>query len=147
MEAACLWLRSARADLEDARLLAEAGRWYRVAFLAQQAVEKALKALHLLVLRREPPHTHHLPMLYRGLVEAGFRLPEELEDALYTLTKYYTVTRYPDAAGGPPEEAVGRREALDALRKAERIVGLVEDAAREAGVCAGEAAEGGATGG
>ncbi len=89
-----LWLRAAWEDLEDAELMLERGHWFRAAFFAQQAVEKALKALYPLLAGAEPPRLHSVTKLYRGLRERGFQLPGELEDKLYMLNKYYAVTRY-----------------------------------------------------
>jgi len=122
-----LWLRAALEDIEDAGLFLEEGRWFRVAFFAQQAVEKALRALYPVVALAEPPRSHTVTELYRGLVERGFRLPGELEEKLYVLNKYYTVTRYPDAANGLPSESVDREEALRALDIARRVLRHVEE--------------------
>ena len=123
---ALLWLEAAREDLEDADDAMARGRWFRAAFYAQQAAEKALKALYYIVLRREPPKTHSISELYRPLREAGFRLPGEADASIYVLNKYYTVTRYPDAANGLPSESVDRAEAERALR----IARLVYEEAR-----------------
>ena len=128
-----LWLRAAEEDLYDARDALERGRWFRAAFFAQQAVEKALKALFFVVRREEPPRLHSVTDLYRMLREAGFRLPAELEEQLYILNKYYTVTRYPDAANGLPSESVDRIEAERAVRIAERVVGYARRVVEEAG--------------
>ncbi|BEP16922.1 HEPN domain-containing protein [Pyrofollis japonicus] len=138
-----LWLQAAREDIEDAELMLEEGRWFRVAFFAQQAVEKALKALYPIVALSEPPRTHSVTELYRGLVRAGFRLPRELEDKLYIFNKYYTVTRYPDAANGLPSESVDKEEAERALALAKRILGFIEEFIRKA---EGQAAGGGSEG-
>ncbi len=130
---ALLWLSAAEDDLVDARDALRRRRWFRAAFFAQQAVEKALKALFFVVRREEPPRIHTVTELYRMLAEAGFRLPRELEEQLYILNKYYTVTRYPDAAGGPPREAVDRLEAERAVRLAERVVEYARRYLEEAG--------------
>jgi len=137
---ALLWLRSAYEDIEDAELMLEEGRWFRVAFFSQQAVEKALKALYLVVALTEPPRTHSVTELYRGLVRAGFRLPSELEEKLYILNKYYTVTRYPDAANGLPSESVDKEEAVRALEIAKRVLRCVKELVGEE---AGQATRGG----
>jgi len=129
---ALLWLRAAWEDLEDAELMLEEGRWFRAAFFAQQAAEKALKALYPLVAGTEPPRMHSVTELYRGLREHGFRLPEELAEKLPALNKYYTVTRYPDAANGLPSESVDREEAERAVGVARRLLRLVEEAVRGA---------------
>ena len=117
-----LWLEAAKEDLEDAEYAIERGRWFRVAFFSQQAVEKALKALYPLIHRKEPPKIHTVTELYQELREAGFRLPSDLERSLYILNKYYTVTRYPDAANGPPSESVDEEEAMRAYTIARRVV-------------------------
>jgi len=127
-----LWLRSAEEDYSDAELLYGSGRYFRTAFFAQQAVEKALKALFLALAREDPPKMHTVTELYRLLREkTGFRLPEEIEEQLFFLNKFYTVTRYPDAAGGLPSESVDRLEAERALKIAK---GVIDHARR----CAGE---------
>ena len=126
-----LWLEAAREDLEDAEIAIERRRWFRAAFFAQQAVEKALKALYPLVLRREPPKIHTVTELYKELRRGGFKLPPRLEEALYVFNKYYTVTRYPDAANGPPSESVDREEALRAYRLAVEVVRAVETTVEE----------------
>ena len=121
-----LWVRAGREDLADAEDALNRGRWFRAAFFAQQAVEKALKALFFVVRREEPPRIRTVTELYAMLKEAGFALPPELEQQLYILNKYYTVTRYPDAANGLPSESVDRVEAERAYKLAEEVVKYVE---------------------
>ncbi len=106
-------------------------RWFRTAFYAQQAVEKALKALFFIVRREEPSHLYVVTELYSMLREAGFTLPRELEEQIYILNKYYTVTRYPDAANGLPSESVDRVEAERALSLAREVVSHAEKYAGE----------------
>jgi len=60
------------------------------------------------------------------LRESGFALPLELEERLHILNKYYTVTRYPDAANGLPSESVDRIEAERAYSLARRVLEHVE---------------------
>jgi HEPN domain-containing protein len=128
-----LWIDAAKEDLFDADDAMRRGRWFRAAFLSQQAVEKALKALFFYVRREEPPHMHTVTELYRLLKEAGFTLPPDLEGQLYILNKYYTITRYPDAANGLPSEAVDKVEAERAYSLAVKVVGVVEDHAARSG--------------
>ncbi len=124
---ALLWLRAAREDLEDAVDALERRRWFRAAFFSHQAVEKALKALFFIVRREEPPRMHTITELYAMLSDAGFSLPRDLEAQLYMLNKYYTVTRYPDAANGLPSESVDEVEARRAYSVARRVVDHVEE--------------------
>ncbi len=122
-----LWLKTAEEDLVDAEDALRRGRWFRAAFFAQQAVEKALKALFFIVRREEPPRTHSITDLYLLLKEAGFSLPEDLEQQICVLSKYYTVTRYPDAANGLPSESVDKIEAERALEIARKVVNYVRE--------------------
>lgn len=115
-----LWIRSAEDDVFDAKLSYNHKRYFRTAFFAQQAVEKVLKAMFFVLKKEEPPKLHTVTELYRMLEE--FRLPEELEEQLYILNKYYTVSRYPNAANGLPSESVDRVEAERALRIAEEVL-------------------------
>ena len=45
-----------------------------------------------------------------------------MEEQIYVLNKYYTVTRYPDAANGLPSHSVDREEAERAVKIAARVV-------------------------
>ncbi len=59
--------------------------------------------------------------------EEVFSLPEDLESSIYVLNKYYTVTRYPDAANGLPSESVDEEEAVRAIRIAEEVIEYVKN--------------------
>ena len=126
-----LWLKAAEEDLADAEDMLKRGRYFRAAFFAHQAVEKVLKALFFTVRREEPPHIRTVTELYMLLNEKGFELPEEIEAEIYILNKYYTVTRYPDAANGLPSESVDRVEAERAVNLAEKVVEYVRNYLRE----------------
>lgn len=128
---AWLWLESAKEDLFDARDALSRGRFFRSAFFAQQAVEKALEALFFVVRKEHPPQIHTVTELYHKLQEAGYTLPTDLENQLYILNKYYTVTRVPDAANGLPSESVDGVEAERAYKLAEKVVENAEATARE----------------
>jgi HEPN domain-containing protein len=121
-----LWVRDGREDLADAENALSKGRWLRAAFFAQQAVEKALKALFFVVRREELPRIRTVTELYAMLRESSFALPPELEQQLYILNKYYTVTRYPDAANGLPSESVDRVEAERAYKLTKEVVEYIE---------------------
>ncbi|MBO8182129.1 MAG: HEPN domain-containing protein [Archaeoglobus sp.] len=117
-----LWLKSAEEDIYDAEFFLENSRFFRTAFFSQQGVEKALKALFFIVKRQEPPKLHTVTELYFELKKNGFNLPEKLEKELFVLNKYYTVSRYPDAANGLPSESVDEEEARRALRIAKEVL-------------------------
>jgi len=112
-----LWLQALE-DLKTAEILLKAGRYYASVFFAQQAAEKALKALYTHLRGELPPLTHNLLELLRRL---GVNR-EDLIDAAADLTPEYIVTRYPNAAGGIPAELYNERSAREHLEKARLIV-------------------------
>jgi len=126
-----LWLDAAEDDIIDAEDGLRRERWFRSAFYAQQAVEKALKALFFVVRKEDPPKIHTITELYLLLNEGGFKLPKELEDQIYIFNKYYTITRYPDAANGLPRDSVDRIEAERAVRLAKEVLKYVRSWIRE----------------
>lgn len=114
------WMRRARSDLvlagltEDERIAPEI-----LVFHAQQAVEKALKAL--LVQRQiEYPYTHAIGPLLNLCRTAGFEGTEALGDAAI-LTRYAVATRYPGE-----EDPVSRQEAREAAELANRVLAWAE---------------------
>ncbi|WP_148682735.1 HEPN domain-containing protein [Pyrobaculum ferrireducens] len=131
---AAYWIREAWYDYCTARLLFEARRWSAAAFHCHQAVEKALKSLYLVALRREPPKTYVLTELYRELRRGrGVELSPSLEEGVAELNKFYIVSRYPDAAAGQPYEVVTRRDAERSLETAGEVLTLVEGVLRSLG--------------
>jgi len=86
------WWAYAERDLDTAQALLEAERWEAVSFFAQQAVEKALKALLVQRGEKSPPRIHDLVILGRRV-----GAPSTLEPDLNELTRAYVLTRYPDA--------------------------------------------------
>jgi HEPN domain-containing protein len=110
------WLLHAGSDLNLARL----GRQgdvlpEQVCFHAQQAVEKALKAV-LIYSCVDFPFTHDLEELLDTLSEAGISVPTELEE-IGALTPYAVETRYPGYWG-----EITSTDVNDALEAAERTL-------------------------
>jgi HEPN domain-containing protein len=62
MKIVCEWMKKAHKDLKAARILQQEGLYEEVAFHAQQAAEKALKAL-LIANGVRPPKTHSIEQL------------------------------------------------------------------------------------
>ncbi len=86
------------------------------AFVAQQAVEKHLKATWMLRKREAPPRTHSLTELGDGL-----SAPAEVRKHLVYLNPDYTTARYPDAANGVPYEVYDRATAEAKVAAAEEV--------------------------
>lgn len=124
-------LRKAADDLYVARRLAsdaDAPAWI-LGFHAQQAVEKALKAV-LSLHRVEYPRTHNLVMLLELLRHAAISPPPD-GDELARLIPFGVIARY-EAALGAAEIDIDRPWVVDVARRttrwAEEVVSMDEDA-------------------
>src|SRR6185295_3207539 len=94
------WLRQARDDLDHARLSARQAHLEWAAFAAQQAAEKACKALHLAL--GSDAWGHDLMALLAAL-PAAQRPHPDLVDRAKGLDKHYLPSRYPTGfAQGTP---------------------------------------------
>jgi HEPN domain-containing protein len=114
------WLDRARSDLAFARLPLPEGAYYEdLCFHAQQAAEKALKAVyqhHNWTFR----YTHDLEELVTGLKRNGLAVPFEVEDAA-VLTSFAWETRYPSLG-----EPVTAEEYREAIQHADAVVAWAE---------------------
>ena len=114
------WLNRARSNLIGARA-AVPGRYLEdLCFDAQQAAEKAIKAV---MIRRgiEFPYVHDLERLLRELQEFGEEVPEALWAAA-RLSRFASADRYPGAAPEPTDE-----EYREYLGVAEAVVRWAEE--------------------
>ncbi|MFM7464265.1 MAG: HEPN domain-containing protein [Cyanobium sp.] len=122
------WLHQARADLALAEVSAASGHHEWACFACHQAVEKALKALHLH--HGQQAWGHGLGRCFRDL-PSSVRLAlsqgvSDLEDRLRVLDALYIPTRYPDSLpDGAPSDHFGRLQSDDALRHARSIVDAI----------------------
>ncbi len=114
------WLRQAKRDLDVARTTFDAQQYDWSCFAAQQAAEKALKALY---------QHHHAEgwghVLARLVEELASDEPglSEFVDAAKVLDKFYIPTRYPNGLDrGAPADAFTQGEAQQAIDHAEQIV-------------------------
>ena len=118
------WYRQARDDLDAAGVLLDGGRYAQAAFWAQQAAEKAMKAVWILLDR--DPWGHSVTRLISDLPDAERAPFESLRDTALHLDKLYIPTRYPDAlAELIPAEAYTEKEALQAREAATRVLDAV----------------------
>lgn len=115
------WYRQAQDDLQSVAVLLEAGQHAQAGFLAQQAAEKALKAVWIAL--DLDPWGHSVAQLIKGLPDdVRVSFDALLDEALY-LDKLYIPTRYPDAlAGLIPAEAYTRGEAATAQEYASLLL-------------------------
>ena len=118
------WLRRGRSNLSRCRgdqRLSDV-LFEDLCFDAQQAAEKAIKAV-LVLRRRRFPKTHDLPELLDLVATTGLEVPPEVLDAK-RLTPYAVAGRYPGVSEDASEEDY--REALEIAERvfawAERLV-------------------------
>lgn len=120
------WMRQARHDLEHARACKAAGSHDWACFAAQQAAEKAVKALHL---RLGQEAWGQLVGRLLAELPAGTGVTPELPDRARVLDALFIPTRYPNAhPEGAPFEHYGPLQADEAIRHADAIVSFCDHA-------------------
>lgn len=125
------WLHQAIADLQLARISADAGHHEWACFACHQAAEKALKALHLA--SGQQVWGHGLGRSFRDLpAEKAVALAgaiSDLEDRLRILDALYIPTRCPDSLpDGAPTDHFGRLQSEDAYCHARALVDAISSA-------------------
>jgi HEPN domain-containing protein len=119
------WLRQAEADLRHARNALDDGDHEWACFAAQQAAEKALKAL---VQARGGEAWGHSVTVLAGAVGDRVPLPDGLQDAARRLDKHYIPTRYPNGFDqGAPTDYYTAPEAEVAIADADTILEFCRD--------------------
>lgn len=128
-----MW-RQALHDLAHAHASRAGGDFDWACLAAQQAAEKALKAV-LLVSGLRADATHNLPGLFDALVGAGVANREQragLHEGLTFLTLAFGFSRYPNAdLGMAPSELVLAGQADQAIAAAEAVIAAMRGLAPE----------------
>lgn len=115
------WLRHAKSNLARAKQpKPEEALWEHFCFDAQQAAEKAVKAV-LVFCSIDFPKTHMVAKLLALLDDAGQAIPDELWAAATVLTPYAIEARYPGMMNPVTEE-----EYCEAVALAEKVVRWAE---------------------
>lgn len=116
------WWEQAQADLETARVTDAAARHYATSLFAQQAAEKALKALYIEQQGALAPRTH-------DLIQLGTTLgaPPNVQADLVTLNPAFDMVRYPSQRSTQaPVNVVDAVIAKEHFEAAERVLGWVQ---------------------
>jgi len=115
------WWLQALKDLNSAEKNLSIEEYYLTAFLCQQSVEKALKALYIHRLKESPSATHSLIFLGRNV-----GIPEEYYNTLRRISPDFVVTRYPNAAHALPYELYDEAIAKERLELAKKVIAWVQ---------------------
>jgi HEPN domain-containing protein len=112
------WLAQAFRDLEQAEASRRDGRHEWACFAAQQAAEKAVKAVHLA--RGQEAWGH---VVGRLILDLPVPFPPELADKAKVLDNFYLPTRYANGhPEGAPFEHYGPLQSTEAISHAREIV-------------------------
>ena len=111
------WFRQAELDLAAAADARRSGHHEWACFAAQQAAEKAVKALH------EADGAEAWGHSTAELLRAIPQVPTDVFNAARALDKHYIPARYPNShPAGAPGDLYTEEEADRALRDAERVI-------------------------
>lgn len=117
------WLHQAAVDLEEAEGARRAGRHEWACFAAQQAAEKAVKALHLHL--GQEAWGHVVARLLSELPNLAAP-PQDLIHKGQVLDNFYLPTRYPNShVEGAPHDHYGPLQSEEAVRYAREILEFV----------------------
>jgi len=116
------WLTQAQRDLDLARYAAGGGFHEWACFAAQQAAEKAVKAL---VAALNGEARGQAIVVMAAALPPHARLSEELLDRARRLDRHYIATRYPNGFDrGAPRDYFSAGDATQAISDAEAILGF-----------------------
>ena len=119
-ERAADWFGQAERDLAHARHAREDGDHEWACFAAQQAAEKAVKAV--ILVHGGAPWGHSVLTLVRSLPEEA-PAPEEIRDFARQLDKLYVPTRHPNGFDqGKPGDYFTETDASLAIEQAEAVL-------------------------
>lgn len=118
------WLAQAKRDLNHAKHACENQDFEWSCFSAQQAAEKAVKAVFLHL--HGEGWGHSVYGLLKALAEK-VEVGQDLLDAAKALDKHYIPTRYPNGFdSGIPGDYYTKKEAQEAIRNAGEIIEFCE---------------------
>ncbi|MEX2569754.1 MAG: HEPN domain-containing protein [Gemmatimonadota bacterium] len=125
MERSADWIDQARRDLAHAQQDLETGFYEWACFSAQQAAEKAVKAVFQKL--NLEAWGHSAADLLQALPENAGEVPGDIVDKAFELDKAYIPTRYPDAhQSGSPRQRYRKSEAERLVNHARDVIRFCE---------------------
>jgi HEPN domain-containing protein len=120
------WMSQAERDLEHARKDAVDKYYEHSCFGAQQAAEKAVKALYLRL--KSEGWGHRVGLLLGELSSLGIQTPPALVDDGKILDQFYVPARCPNGfESGAPKDFFTEAQAADAVQRAQNILQWCKD--------------------
>ncbi len=116
------WSDQANDDFDSAKFNFNGKKFYVAAFLCQQAVEKALKALFLYEKKGEVPQSHSLIYL-----ATNTSVPKSFYSFLKELTPKFIDTRYPDASVDLPSRIYDEENTKRILDKTKDVLAWIKN--------------------
>jgi len=114
------WLKQSESDLKHSRNALKDGDYEWSCFAAQQAAEKAVKALFMKINKEAWGHT--VSILLSNLPE-DLKPEQKLIDKAKILDKHYIPSRYPNGFEmGAPVDFYTKEEAENSIKIAEEII-------------------------
>ncbi len=114
------WLKQSESDLKHSRNALKDGDYEWLCFAAQQAAEKAVKALFMKINKEAWGHT--VSILLSNLPE-NLKPEQKLIDKTKILDKHYIPARYPNGFEmGAPVDFYTKEEAENSIKIAEEII-------------------------
>ena len=115
------WFQQSKDDYDGAVYNFDGGKYYIAAFLCQQSVEKALKALFLKEKKGAVPQSHSLIYFAKNT-----SIPEKYFSFLRDLTPKFIDTRYPDMSVDLPSNIYDKVNTGLILIKSEEVLKWIE---------------------
>lgn len=127
------WLRQADADFRHACQSRDVGTHEWACFAAQQAAEKALKAV---IMSRGADAWGHTVTALLGLVTTAAQAGNELITCAKSLDKHCIPTRYPNCFDtGAPVDFYTKKDSDDAIFCAERLISFARGKIEQSDDC------------
>ena len=127
IQEAIRWFKTAEDDLDSAKILRENRKFAHSCFHAQQAGEKALKAVYYFA--DADPWGHSIKKLIDDLKPVSVQLFKQLEDLsrmAIVLDRYYIPTRYPNGLPDiTPDVAFTKEDADSGIKYSRKLIDSV----------------------
>ena len=118
------WLKTAKGDLEAAKILMASCKYAHACFHSQQAGEKAVKAVWFFL--DADPWGHSITKLIQDLESVEITMYEKFEQikrCAVLLDRFYITTRYPNGLPDlTPDESFLKEDAKSCVENAEKII-------------------------